>query len=334
MKISPILRILALAFFALFGPYGPAGLRAESAGSLEQNAALLIRLRSAAATGEERVRLSDIASLMNTRAGGAAGEALMHRLSGIEVHRFAGDELEHRLSYDAIERAIRAEYAGPLVLVGSGLLVTRQVSHISRQQMLDAIQEYFKRNFSHAVFEVNPRSLPVTRTYFGEVSLAVAFGQDAASGPFTAELVAANGAREYERIPFDGAVRIPGRVLAAARDLAQGRTLRSGDVRFLELADVGRERILRFEELAGRRLLEDVALGERLFPEQFEKPLLVRRGMRVTVVWSREGVLIEAEAVAVDEGREGDVIRLKNPHSGREFSARVGEAPGRVYTDG
>jgi len=297
-----------------------------------------IRLRPAVTTSEESVRLADIALLAGNSSGHLSANT--DALAEIELHRFTGDEREHRLSYEAIERAIRAEYTGPLVLVGSSVLVTRQTSRISRQQMLDAIQAHFRKNFPNAVFEVNLRSLPVDRTYFGgNISFAVVSRgtQEAQSGPFAAELIAlsgANGEKELGRISFNGTIRVPGRVPVAAHNLARGRTLRSGDVRYIDLADVGRERVLRLEDISGRRILEDIPEGMRLEREQFERPILVRRGMRVTVVWKREGVHIEAEAIAVDEGREGDVVRLRNSHSGREFSARVGENPGRVYTDG
>jgi flagella basal body P-ring formation protein FlgA len=321
MKALPIL----LAIFVLIAAF-PFGVLAQS---------VEVRLSPAVITGEESVRLADIARVTYARAD-EDGEEVLRRLSEIVVHRFSGDEREFRLSYEGIEAIIRAHYKGPLVLVGNGLQITRQQSQIHRRQMTDAIQAYFRKNFPHAVFEVNLHSLPMTKVYpGGNISLEVAsHAQGAVSGPFTAELIAACSERELERIPFSGTIRIPGRVLIAARPLERGRTFRSSDARFLEVADIGQEKVVRLEDLAGRRTLEDISEGARLESEQFEKPILVRRGMRVTVVWNREGVHIEAEAIAVDEGREGDVVRLRNSHSGREFSARVGERPGRVYTDG
>jgi len=290
--------------------------------------ALEVRLRPALTTGEECVRLADVAVFAD------ADESLRTRLAEIVVHRFSGGERECRVSYEAIERAIRTQYEGALVLIGSGLVLTRQACLLTQRAMLDAIQAHFKRGFPHAVFEIDARSLPESKTFMGGgVALDVLFSRDAASGPFTAELAVMSGGKQLDRISFSGDIRIPAKALVAARPLERGRILRAGDVRTEELPDSGQIRIPRAEELVGRRALLDIAEGTLLEAEHFEKPLLVRRGARVTVVWTRGGVHIEAEAIAMDEGREGDIVRLRSPHSGREFSARVGEDAGRVYSD-
>ena len=297
--------------------------------------ALEIRLHSQVSLDAEHISLADIAIF---RDGGQADTA---RLGAISVHRFGANEREFRIAYAQIERAIRAEYSGPLMLVGSNVLVRRKVSTITQRDMLAAIDAHFKQHFPHLVFEANTRSLPSAREYMGGgISLGVDFrpsrgrNESIASGPFASEIIVRKSGGEIDRIYFDGRIRIPGRVLEAARPLERGRTLRPGDVRFKEVADIGRERVFTFEELAGRRILEDIPEGTRLSAEQFERPILVRRGMRVTVVWQRDGVSIEAEAVAIDEGREGDIVRLRNAFSGREFNARVGASPGRVYSNG
>jgi flagella basal body P-ring formation protein FlgA len=293
--------------------------------------ALEIRLLPQAAVSGEAARLADIAKLT---AGANEGE-IAARLAHIAVHTFAGDEREHRLSYEAIMRMIRAEYTGPLVLVGNGVLITRPMRVITRREMQDAVAAYCKQNFPRAVFEFDARILPETQSYFGaDVTLcAVSAEKDPAGDLCTVWLIVSGGGREFARIAVEGRVRIPGKALVAARDLERGRTLRAGDTRWQDTADSGREKSLSFEELAGRRLLEDVAEGARLESEQFEKPILVKRGSRVTVIWQREGVYMEAEAIAIEDGREGERVRLKNAQSGREFSARVGSA-GKAWADG
>jgi len=278
------------------------------------------------------VSLADIAKLSV-----GAGEAeIASRLSNMAVHSFAKDERERRLSYDAVMRMIRAEYAGPLLLVGSEVVITRPIRIITRREMRDAIEAYFKQNFERAVFELDARSLPDARSYYGDgIALSVLCEEkDPAGVPRAGWLIITRADKELARFAFEGRVRVPGRVLVAARDLERGRSLRAGDARYQEIADLGREKPLRFEDLAGRRLLEDVEEGARLESEQFEKPLFVRRGSRVLVTWQREGVYIEAEAIAMEDGREGELVRLKNAHSGREFSARVGASAGKAWADG
>ena len=53
-------------------------------------------------------------------------------------------------------------------------------------------------------------------------------------------------------------------------------------------------------------------------------PLLVRRGHTVLTTWTPvPGLMVSARLEALDDGRMGDTIRLRNRDSGRVLSALV-----------
>lgn len=77
---------------------------------------------------------------------------------------------------------------------------------------------------------------------------------------------------------------------------------------------------------ATRRIEPNVALHS----SWFERPLAVGRGERVRVlVVSEPGLMIESMAVALEKGRVGDVIQLRNPDTQMRYEARI-SAPGTV----
>jgi flagella basal body P-ring formation protein FlgA len=91
-----------------------------------------------------------------------------------------------------------------------------------------------------------------------------------------------------------------------------------------------RERILsdaaELNALVARR---DLPAGAPLIAGLFEAPRAVERGDTVTVVASDGGARIEAQGLALNSGRGGDVITIRNPRSNRTYKARIAAA-GRV----
>ncbi len=70
----------------------------------------------------------------------------------------------------------------------------------------------------------------------------------------------------------------------------------------------------------------DLADGAPLLAAFFETPKAVERGDMVTVVSDAGGARIEAIGEALEGGRCGDVIRVRNPRSQKTFRARIASA--------
>ncbi len=69
--------------------------------------------------------------------------------------------------------------------------------------------------------------------------------------------------------------------------------------------------------------------GEILQRSWFERPMDVERGEQVRVLAGGSGFSIETVAVALDKGRVGDLIQLRNPDTQIRYEARI-SAPGTV----
>ena len=67
----------------------------------------------------------------------------------------------------------------------------------------------------------------------------------------------------------------------------------------------------------------EIASGSVLLPEMFDLPTLVRPGSQVSVRLVSGQLLVTTQGRVVSEGRLGQLVRVVNPDSRREFMARV-----------
>ncbi len=75
-----------------------------------------------------------------------------------------------------------------------------------------------------------------------------------------------------------------------------------------------------FEGAIARR---EIASGSVLTPDMFDLPVLVRSGRTVSVKLVSGGLLVLTQGRVVTDGRLGQLVRLVNPESRQEFTARV-----------
>jgi|HubBroStandDraft_1064217.scaffolds.fasta_scaffold237962_2 flagella basal body P-ring formation protein FlgA len=77
------------------------------------------------------------------------------------------------------------------------------------------------------------------------------------------------------------------------------------------------------EEVVGRMSRRAIRTGLPVFRSDLIEPLLVQRGDLVDVAAISGAALLHLPALAETSGRQGDMISLKNPRSGKIFRARI-----------
>jgi flagella basal body P-ring formation protein FlgA len=120
-------------------------------------------------------------------------------------------------------------------------------------------------------------------------------------------------------------VHVSARHARARRAIARGTELGEEDLLTAE-ADVGSAPLKPLPlaaDLIGARTVRDLRAGEVMVPNLVSSPLLVRSGDRVTVRIVVDGIEASGEAVAVQSGSKGDIIRLANPVSRRSLRGRI-----------
>ncbi len=166
----------------------------------------------------------------------------------------------------------------------------------------------------------------------------------APEGELTYEVTTPNGLRYwgntavYIRILVDGEplrqvilqfkIHMYDRVAVAARPLRARQVLTEADVRFEEQEIGTKEQRYFFDatELVGKVITRGLAAGQPILRSLVKKPVLIEAGAPVTIVANVNGVEVKTEGVALEPGREGDVIRARNQASRRVVRVRVLDA--------
>lgn len=119
-------------------------------------------------------------------------------------------------------------------------------------------------------------------------------------------------------------VRAYRQVVVAARNIDARETITAGSVR-LERREVGRLTgyLTDTAKVVGQAARRPVSAGTPLTEAMVDKPLLFRRGAAVTIVARAGDMTVIAGGQALQDGREGEIIRVQNLSSKRIFNARV-----------
>jgi flagella basal body P-ring formation protein FlgA len=115
------------------------------------------------------------------------------------------------------------------------------------------------------------------------------------------------------------------KVFHAARPLKRGDIIRPDDIeaREIEITDPSRTYVFEASQAVGKRLVTHLSMGEPLDQSCLDKPLLVRRGKTVTIVYRMPGIKLTAKGKAKEEGGYGDWIRIVNLDSDKVLKGQV-----------
>ncbi len=119
-------------------------------------------------------------------------------------------------------------------------------------------------------------------------------------------------------------------VAVAARDLRRGRIIAVKDVLTakVDIASLKRP-YMSVDELVGKRIRRSVKQGKLFYQAMVDTPPMIRRGEVVTMAARKGILLVTAKGIAQHDGRENEMIRVRNSSSRKEIIGRVME-PGLV----
>lgn len=86
---------------------------------------------------------------------------------------------------------------------------------------------------------------------------------------------------------------------------------------------VGARAVLSADEIAGKAVRRDQRARQPLDPDDFTRPMLVRRGETVTIFFEIPGLTLTARGKALESGIDGDMVNVVNSQSNRIIRARI-----------
>lgn len=169
-------------------------------------------------------------------------------------------------------------------------------------------------------FQVKLTNVPTTI----KSNFRVDYRQLPLSGPFMINMYSPEG---------DKSSWISGQIQAARKIVKTARFMRAGDRinetdLIKEYADISflRDYFVNTEDLVGKKLSRAVAMKNSVTSQDIERDIDVRQGQTVKAKSGSPNFEVVIQAVALDSGAVGDVIRIRNPHYQKMLSARILEA--------
>ena len=132
----------------------------------------------------------------------------------------------------------------------------------------------------------------------------------------------------FRRVKCQFKLHVFDKVAVAARPLAPNQPLTAADFRFeeQELGARGQRFLTDAAELTGKVISRPLAAGMPILRSMLKVPVIIEAGASVTLISRRSGIEVKTEGVALEPGREGAIIRVRNETSRRVVRGRVLDA--------
>ncbi len=120
---------------------------------------------------------------------------------------------------------------------------------------------------------------------------------------------------------FDRLVFVP----VLSETFNKGMLIGKRDISFIEIKerDIDADMILNAEDMLGMTPRRMVMVGKTLKAKDIQAPRMVKRGESVTILFRHGGMLLSARGKAMENGSQGDLIRVVNTASSRSLEAFV-----------
>ena len=228
----------------------------------------------------------------------------------------------------------RTSFAGGALVAALALVassVPAEARGVTGRGALDLVRGAVVAQYQVAEQDVDVRallpdlpSLLPSAPESSELRLAGPIRQLGPAVPVPFDLVAADG-RKLKSVVPRFAIEAWRRVPVMARPVGTGQILGPGDmeIRRLPQSRLPFDFLPDEAQLVGARMLRGAASGSPLVASQVDLPPVVHRGGAVRVRVHKGDLEVLGQGLAMQDGRVGQLIRVQNPLSHKDFMARV-----------
>jgi flagellar basal body P-ring formation protein FlgA len=329
IRVTGALAAGVLAAVIGLGPAAWAGARVERVARIDRvapEAPLVVNLRPESTVRGPEIRLGEIAEVQG-------GEAeMVERLRAIEVGRAPLPGLSRTLDLAYLKARLRLAGVDPASLVldfPQTVSIITASQQVTGTELLAAVREQLlaARPDEAGRLSIQPAgAAPGTVTVpAGHLELKVRTRPGAdLFGSISATVEAWVDGAMVRSISVPVRVSQQAEILVAARTIGRATPIGPDDVR-VERRELttGQEPLRALGALLGRQAVRNIVVGEPILASLLEQPPLVRRGDMVVLTAEARGIRAVTQGEAKEDGKAGQVIRVRNLTSNREVYGQV-----------
>jgi flagella basal body P-ring formation protein FlgA len=245
------------------------------------------------------------------------------------------------VSTEAVLEAVRAHALPSLDTAGlSEVSVTRAARTFRPEEIENVVTRALAAKFALGAAkdislnldsELHP--LRVEPSAKGKLRIEV-LTYNARGGRFSARLAVPNGPAGQFTLRLSGRATATLEVATVAAPIMRGATLKDSDILMVRRprAQLGRGFITDRAKAVGMAARTTLEPGRPLHAAELMRPLVVRRGEQVTLVYHIPGITLTVRGTATEGGAVGDVISVLNERSKRVIQGEV-VGPGHIVVN-
>lgn len=148
---------------------------------------------------------------------------------------------------------------------------------------------------------------------------------DRASGRFTATLEAPAGDVNAQRIRLSGRIHETARVPVLVRSVGRGSIITERDIKWVDVREgtMRKDAAMELDDVVGLEPRRTIKADSPISLADLQRPVLVTRNSNVTLILEIPGMQLTAQGKALDDGGQGDVVRVTNLQTKRTVDGVV-----------
>jgi flagella basal body P-ring formation protein FlgA len=311
--------LFALLLAGLVAPATAVAAGAQSAAKLKPAPAIKgdpVSLRESVSVNSRMVRLGDLFSGVGDKA---------------DITVAYAPEPGKRAVFDArwLFRAARAYGLNwrPLSLQDQ-VVIERESLTVNREEIEDRIRAAMIERGADADIQVELSNRMMQIHVPGDSTASIAVEDvnwDSRTGRFTAAVAAPAGEPGASRIRVTGRMVRFADVPVLVKRMSVNETISENDVRMTKVRQdrLPRDSITEIHDLVGKAAKVGLRADTPVLHASVQQPILVPKGSIVTIVLQTPRMMLTAQGKALDNGSEGDTIRISNARSNKIVEGEV-----------
>jgi flagella basal body P-ring formation protein FlgA len=140
---------------------------------------------------------------------------------------------------------------------------------------------------------------------------------DPRSGRFSAVISAPADDPTAQKVPVTGRLYRTVEVPVLARNMGTDEVIRQDDIKWIRMANdqIRRDVIVNVESVVGMAAKRQLRADQPLRAMDLRRPLMVEKNTPVTLVLNASGLTLTLKGLALQDGAEGDTVRVTNTQS-------------------
>jgi flagella basal body P-ring formation protein FlgA len=213
------------------------------------------------------------------------------------------------------------------------IVVKRESTQVTQEQIEDIFKKFVLENSPWKQENINIQrvhfsGLPVIPTGKMTYEITGSSAKERFIGNVTANVDFYVNEEKVRTLGVVGRVEVFGNVYLASRPLKQNEMLSEADleVRKMNLTDAIDRFATRIDQVENRRVLRNLGVHQPLELRDLDKPLILKRGDSVKIVYDEPGLSVTATGQANADGGVGDTLAITNVSSKKTIHCKVVDA--------